>query len=180
MITNGTRTINTLNNLLATVAAKSERPLLDAEADLLQTTHLLHSAIENLSASFENIHCILNQHQSTMAQKIAEGVTGEDALLLFMSAKKLIDAEIMRVVAGLQFQDMTNQLLMHTITHLHELKSLMEMLAVNSESLSVDTSDEEIHQFFTEKHADISARTPRVVKKAVKQRDMLPGDVELF
>jgi len=179
-MTKRSQEIEKMSSLLSTVAVQSERHVIEAEADLWQTTFLLNTAIENLGASFETIHHAVAKQQQVLDHLISSnGVTAGDVLDISLVKRQMAE-EVKQMMTNLQFQDMTSQLISRAINHVVELKSLMVLLAASSKRTELNNSDQSIHDLFNEMHADISAKLPAIAEKSVKQRNMSPGEIELF
>jgi len=172
--------IEKMSSLLSTVAAQSERHLIEAEADLRQTTFLLNTAIENLGASFETIHQVVAKQQHVLDYLISCDSVTEGVVLDISLAKQKMSEEINQMMTDLQFQDMTSQLINRAINHLVELKSLMVLLAASSKRTEFNSTDQSIQELFNEMHADICAKLPAISDKSVNQLSMSPGEISLF
>lgn len=171
-----------IKKLLSNLSEHSCRHLDEVQTDLAQTSYLLSEAIEKLSASFMAMHeAICLQQEKIDAVLSAHPVDAHvcDAL---RASQAQIDLHINSAVTGLQFQDMTNQLLSRTsqrVTGLHDV-----LISVGAQSgLVAQARTEDVFDGLVQVHASLehqSIQLENALWKAVCQTHMESGDIELF
>lgn len=175
--------MNELRALLAAVSQHGDRHLIEIESDLQQTTFLLSEAIEKLSLSFMAIHSQLVEQQNTIEQLHIEGelsINAKEALSVF---EKNIGNHVSNVVTGMQFQDMTNQLLERTIKRVNGLKELLQELASHEHPASAEDEHEEILNFLAGVNQRLNNGSQYLsgnLRKSVRQSNLNTGDIDLF
>ena len=172
-----------LQHLLAALSRQGEVHLKEIKTDLNQTGYLLAQAIEKLGTSFMGIHqALVRQH--ALIDTLRDGAVltpalrGELAQLQQQAA-----THVNAAVTGLQFQDMTSQLIGRVAGHAGALSDVLESVSVQatglpcgSDAASVQTLLEALNRTLDEK-----GETQReVVRKTVAQTHMESGDIELF
>ena len=175
--------VEELRELLAVVSRHGDWHLLEIETDLQQTTFLLDEAIEKLSNSFMTVHAQLMEQQSAIQLLTAAGNMPKEALVQLQVFKDNIGQEVDKVVTGMQFQDMTNQLLQRTINRVHGLKMLLQELSSHQFPMSADAEKEEIRQFIRQLNQNFDQGSQHLtgsLRKSVSQQDMAAGEIDLF
>ena len=172
-----------VKRLLTSLSDHGNQHLTEVETDLVQTTYLLSEAIEKLGASFMKIHESISAQQEVLSQlQGGTQMTPEiEARLQALQAE--IAQNINAAVTGLQFQDMTSQLIGRTVRRIAGLRDVLT--AVNSSS-AVMVPETEADDMVTMLHdinralEDQSNKLESVLWKAVSQTHMESGDIELF
>ncbi|HEY0905936.1 MAG TPA: chemotaxis protein [Methylophilus sp.] len=175
--------IEELRALLAAVSAHGDRHLLEIETDLQQTGFLLDEAIEKLSASFMQVYSELSQQQAAIGLLAEAGRLQPEEMQQLQVYQDRIGDEINKVVTGMQFQDMTNQLLQRTIRRVNGLKDLLQELSSHQFPMSARDEHSEIRQFIRHLNAHFDQSSQHLsghLRKAVHQQDMATGDIDLF
>lgn len=178
--------------LMEGVSLHGNRHLLEAEADITQTSLLLNEAIEKLSASFLYIYSTINEQQQMLEKVVTEAHIPSEQLDKFMVYRDKIGDEINMVVTEMQFQDLTSQLLARTIKRLHGLRGVLSSLA-GGDTQSDQTSAEVSHQEDVNHDAvranlhlastNLSHRSSELqagMIKQVNQQHLGCGEIELF
>lgn len=172
-----------LRSLLAAVSDHGKQHLIEVEADLIQTTFLLSEAIEKLGASFMAVHqAVTTQQEEIDALLIATNGSQEINQKITQYREKIAD-EVNAAVTGLQFQDMTSQLINRTIKRVNGLRDSLIALAAHGEEMDAEHEHEEIARLLGEMSVGLSARSDQMVgalRKSVAQKDMDSGEIELF
>lgn len=172
--------INELRALLAAVSSHGDRHLLEVESDLQQTAFLLNEAIEKLGTGFMRVHdLIVKQHTLLMTS----GQMDEAMQFAVNEYKEKIGDEVNAVVTGMQFQDMTNQLLHRTIERVNGLKALLQELAEHGYDMDAQREHDDIAKFLVNINEMLHAGSHALagnLRKAVGQKDMATGDIDLF
>lgn len=175
--------IEELRQLLAAVSRHGDWHLLEIETDLQQTTFLLNEAIEKLSASFMAVHAHLLEQQSALRLLADAGKLQPEELAQLQVFQENIDQEINKVVTGMQFQDMTNQLLQRTINRVNGLKMLLQELSSHQFPMAAEDELEEIRRFITQLNQNFDQGSEHLtgnLRKSVNQQNLSTGDIELF
>jgi len=175
--------INELRTLLAAVSQHGEQHLLEVEADLQQTTFLLDEAIGKLSTSFLKVHELIEKQQKLIEGEVKAGHFGQEKLDVLEVYKDKIGAEVNAVVTGLQFQDMTTQLIGRTIKRVNGLKELLQELAEHGNEMDPVQEHDDIAKFLGTVNQTLHASSHALsgnIKKSVAQKDMASGDIDLF
>lgn len=170
--------------LLAGVSSNVDSHLKEIESDLNQTSALLAEAIGKLTANFLAVHASIAQYRETCnALDDSSGhfasVPDERAVTLRQEIDKQIDA----IVTGLQFQDMTEQLLDRTKRRVHGVRKVMETLEMESVGLAAQTPVDDgtsaidrLDTLFRQQNDALEGS----LRRAVMQTRMDSGDIDLF
>ncbi|HSH71418.1 MAG TPA: chemotaxis protein [Methylophilaceae bacterium] len=175
--------ITELRSLLAAVSDHGKQHLVEVEADLLQTTFLLSEAIEKLGTSFMAVHDAVTQQQQTLDALMAEHKFEKEETVQLEAFKQKIGEEVNAAVTGLQFQDLTSQLIARTIKRVNGLKDLLEELASHSDEMDPENEHKEIAQFLDAMSHSLNAGSHALsggLRRSVNQQDMGSGEIELF
>lgn len=129
--------------------------LQEIERDLAQMDALLDAAIRKLLESFMAIHRDVASQQQTLQTFAAEHAGLEACAARLDALRGDIERNVGEAIAGLQFQDMTSQLIRRMREHLASVRGMLDGA----------TDAQAVH-----------ARQPR----AVKQHHLDCGDIELF
>lgn len=169
--------------LLGGVSEHGDRHLVELEQDLVQMNALLDEAINKLVASFMALNQAVERQQATF-DSLADKAPSPETAARLDALRAEIAGHIGAAVTGLQFQDMTSQLVGRMTRHLEGLRAVFGALEVcpidapdgnhNGEAaLAVlnDISDSVMARF---------AELEGVARSTVNQRHMDSGDIELF
>ncbi len=175
--------------LLLDIASGGGRQLTEVETDLVQTNHLLNEAIEKLSNSFMDLHKVVAQQQATIQAIIAqETKASPDQLEALQESQRLIDTHVNAAVTGLQFQDMTSQLIERTVKRVIGLRDVFGFLSASSfdvapESKVRENNLREMHALLQDINQTMEDRLVNLENslwKTVRQTHMTSGDIDLF
>lgn len=175
--------IEELRELLAAVSTHGDRHLLEIETDLQQTAFLLNEAIEKLSTSFMSVYANLTDQQIALQQLNEAGKLQVEELEQLQVFQDNIGTEVNKVVTGMQFQDMTNQLLQRTINRVNGLKALLQELSSHQFPMAAEDEHEEIRNFITRINHQFDVGSQHLIghlRKSVSQQDLATGDIDLF
>lgn len=175
--------ITELRSLLAAVSDHGKRHLVEVEADLQQTTFLLSEAIEKLGASFMAVHEAVTKQQQALDALMQQHHFDVEETKQLDAFKQKIGHEVNAAVTGLQFQDMTSQLIARTIKRVSGLKDLLEELATHGDEIEPDHEHEEIARFLEQVSHSLHTGSHALsggLRRSVNQQDMASGDIELF
>jgi hypothetical protein len=171
-----------VRQLLSGVSIHGDWHLGEIERDLVQMAVLLDEAIRKLGDSFMAIHSTVGQQQETLDDMLSAGGVMSDPAARFEALRGEIGLHVDAAVTGLQFQDMTSQLVGRMTRHLEGLRAVFSALDVcpidgadggSEAALAVvnDISDSVMARF---------AELEGVARSTVAQRRMDSGDIELF
>lgn len=172
-----------VRHLLTNLSEHGTQHLTEIETDLMQTSLLLSEAIEKLGASFMSIHSAVSTQQQVMESLIA-GITVTPELAEQLKARQSeIDRHINAAVTGLQFQDMTGQLIGRTVKRVAGLRDVLGDVGAGSAGMAkVHDLEKMIHSIeeISRTLQEQSAKLESALWKAVCQTHMESGDIELF
>jgi hypothetical protein len=172
-----------LRSLLGAVSDHGKQHLVEVEADLLQTTFLLSEAIEKLGSSFMAMHQAVTEQQQLLTTLMAGHHFDKAESEKLEAFKKKIGDEVNAAVTGLQFQDLTSQLLNRTIKRVNGLKDLLHELGNHSSAIDPEHEHEEIAKFLDQMSHSLHEGSRALsggLRRAVDQNDMATGEIELF
>jgi len=175
--------ITELRKLLAAVSDHGKQHLVEVEADLLQTTYLLSEAIEKLSVSFMAVHEAVTEQQQVLDALMAKHHLGKADTRKLEGFREKIGEEVNAAVTGLQFQDLTSQLITRTIKRVNGLKDLLQELANHSDEIEPSHEYEAITKFLEEISHSLNVGSHALsggLRRSVNQQDMVTGEIELF
>ncbi|HYD59671.1 MAG TPA: chemotaxis protein [Noviherbaspirillum sp.] len=172
-----------LRRLLSGLSDHGTLHLTEIETDLVQTTFLLGEAIEKLGTSFMAIHESVCAQQRLADELLASATASPE----FRDRMNTVQAEITKnvnaAVTGLQFQDMTSQLVGRTIRRVNGLRDVLASLGSGSSGLTPEIGAEEmvvLLESLNKLIEDQSTKLESGLWKAVHQTHMESGDIELF
>ncbi len=172
-----------LRSLLAAVSDHGKQHLVEVEADLLQTTFLLSEAIEKLSASFMAVHEAVTKQQQVLDTLMVEHSFEKEEARQLSAFKQQIGEEVNAAVTGLQFQDLTSQLISRTIKRVNGLKDLLQELATHGDEIAPEHEHDEIAKFLENMSHSLHTGSHALsggLRRSVGQQDMATGEIELF
>jgi len=172
-----------LRQLLTTVSDHGAQHLLEVEADLNQTAYLLSGAIEKLGNSFMEIHKAVTDQEQEIDAILEQIDIPENAYQKLLVLRQRIATEVDTAVTGMQFQDMTSQLINRVIKRVDGLRASLKTLADHGEDMDPKHEHEEIVKLLEEMSASLHQRNDALkggLIKSVGQQDMNSGEVELF
>lgn len=167
--------------LLSGVSTHGDQHLAEVEQDLVHMDVLLDEAIKKLCASFMAIHQAVAMQQDALNDMLSGGMSSAD----YAERIKTIHGEIKRHVGaamtGLQFQDMTSQLIRRMALHLAGLRDVFGALDANG--TAPESSDAALQTMLSHISNRVGAHFSELeggVRSTVTQRHMESGDIELF
>ena len=175
--------ITELRSLLAAVSDHGKQHLVEVEADLLQTTFLLSEAIEKLGASFMAVHDVVIEQQQVINALMEQHQFDPIEIKKLEAFKQKIGNEVNAAVTGLQFQDLTSQLITRTIKRVNGLKNLLHELETHGNEIDPSHEHAAIAKFLEEISHSLHAGSNALsggLRRSVDQHDMVTGDIELF
>ncbi|QAU34319.1 chemotaxis protein [Janthinobacterium sp. 17J80-10] len=172
-----------VKGLLEVVADHGNQNLTEVETDLLQTTFLLGEAIEKLSSSFMAIHETVRAQQDLVDALLSNGVPPSGSAEKLKDLQGEIGRHVNAAVTGLQFQDMTTQLIGRTVRRVTGLREVLDVLEGGSAAILADASAENIAEVLHNLNAVVESQAKKLESllwKPVHQTHMESGDIELF
>jgi hypothetical protein len=169
-------------NLLSGVSTHGDQHLAEVERDLVQMDGLLDEAIKKLCASFMAIHEALTQEQEALNSMLKDGLSASEFAARVESIHGEINRHVGAAVTGLQFQDMTSQLIGRMVQHLTGLRDVFGELDSNAPVLP-ESSNEDLLERLNDISERVGARCSAHaggVRSSVNQRHMESGDIDLF
>ncbi len=175
-----------LKRLLLDTASGGSRQLTEVESDLVQTNILLGEAIGKLGTSFMELHRSV-QAQQTILEDLMNGSGTFDAESIerLKGTQAQVSHHVNAAVTGLQFQDMTSQLLERIVRRVIGLREALGVLSANSFEIVPEQgqTDAELEELLTSTVLAMEERLTVLdngLWKAVRQTRMESGDIELF
>jgi len=172
-----------VKQLLSSLSEHSAQHLTETETDLVQTGILLGEAIEKLSVSFMAIHEAIVAQQQTV-ELLLSGVQPTPEITEQLKARQdEIGLHVNAAVTGLQFQDMTNQLISRAVRRVTGLRDVIEGVGEGGTDVSPEDDAERLHMTLDNINKVLEAQSLKLESelwKAVCQTHMESGDIELF
>ncbi len=168
--------------LLSDVSVHGDQHLAEVERDLVQMDVLLDEAIKKLCASFMAIHQAVDRQQEALSGLLADGGSGSEQAARVAALRAEIAEHVGAAVTGLQFQDMTSQLIGRMVQHLAGLRDVFGALDANGAVLP-ESGNEALLAMLGDISDRVGARCSELagsVRSTVNQRHMNSGDIELF
>lgn len=167
-----------LQQLLTAIAINGSQHVQEIELDLAQTNSLLDEAIRKLGNSFLAIHEGLATQRALMSD-LMDGQSTEQLLTLQAAINQHINAAI----TGLQFQDMTSQLITKMTKHIAELQDVFAVIDRPERQIPAQAEDAAILIILDNMNAELARQKlvfDDVSRKIVTQQHLESGDIELF
>jgi len=164
--------------LLSGVSVHGDQHLAEVERDLVQMDVLLDEAIKKLCASFMAIHHAVDRQQEALNGLLAGSMPASEYAARFEALRGEIGQHVSAAVTGLQFQDMTSQLIGRMVQHLASLRDVFGALDTNGAALP-ESGNEALLALLNDIGDRVGARCSGV-RSTVNQRHMESGDIELF
>lgn len=172
-----------MERLITELSDLGSRHLNEAETDLGQTGILLEEAIAKLSSAFMQLHEAVRAQQEQVEHMLA-AVPDESA-----DKQKLralcddIGNHVNEAITGLQFQDLTGQLIARTSTRLSGLREMLSEVNEMVGAIPEDGHEATATPALRAVSASLSVRSTaleELLRKSVLQHHMESGDIELF
>ena len=172
-----------LQRLLSQVSEHGSQHLFGAEADLEQTLHLLEQAIKTLSSGFISINQLVQEQQQLVADKLQQSGVDASQCADLVAVQENINQQINTVITGLQFQDLTSQLIMRSIRRISGLRDLLTTMASDGCAKCTVEQYDTAEQMLENMHNSLSLKSGALkegLSQEVNQIHMLSGEVEMF
>lgn len=169
--------------LLSGVADHGIRHLTEVETDIRQTELLLTEAIDKLVGNFMAIHAAVCAQQETVDLLIAGGTPSAENAARLAAMPAEIGSHVNAAVTSMQFQDMTSQLLDRTLKRVTGLRDFMSTLGTHGAEMLPESDNEEIVAMLGKISMALAIQSLELrslLRKAVSQRHLESGDVDLF
>jgi len=172
-----------VKRLLTSLSDHGNQHLTEVETDLVQTTYLLSEAIDKLGASFMAIHDGISA-QKELVDLLLDGTAATpESQERIKALQDEVARHVNAAVTGLQFQDMTSQLIGRTVRRIAGLRDVLGAVGASSAGMASECKQEETAAALSEISKALeeqSAKLESVLWKAVSQTHMESGDIELF
>jgi hypothetical protein len=172
-----------VKGLLSNLSGHGTQHLTEVETDLVQTSFLLAQAIEKLGASFMSIHQAVEAQQGAIDLLLSGAPLTPEIADRLKARREEIGQHVNAAVTGLQFQDMTSQLIGRTVKRVIGLRELLDGVGSGSSGLPAEANLEEMVSTLDSLNAVLeeqSVKLESALWKAVCQTHMESGDIELF
>ena len=169
--------------LLTGVSVHGDQHLAEVERDLVQMDVLLSEAIKKLCTSFMAIHHAIDLQQETLKGMLSAEKTASEQAARLEALREEIGQHVGAAVTGLQFQDMTSQLIGRMVQHLAGLRDVFGALGTNGSADLPESGSDEMLAMLSHISDRVGARCTELagtVRSTVNQRHMESGDIELF
>jgi len=167
-----------LQQLLTAISIHGNQHVLEIECDLAQTNNLLDEAIRKLGNSFLAIHQGLSSYQN-LASDLLDRQSAEQLARLQTEINQHINAAI----TGLQFQDMTSQLITKMSKHIAELHDVFAVMDRPDRLIPAVADNAAILATLNTMNADLERQKlvfDDVSRKPVTQQHLECGEIVLF
>lgn len=171
-----------VRHLLSNLSDHGTQHLTEVETDLSQTSILLAEAITKLGASFMAIHEAVNAQQEAIDLLLSGAAMTPELAGKLKARQDEIGRHVNAAVTGLQFQDMTSQLIGRTVQRVSGLREVLGGVGSGCSSIPESSAEDivttlkDINKVLEEQ----SVKLESALWKAVCQTHMESGDVELF
>ncbi|MHB1093207.1 chemotaxis protein [Thiobacillus sp.] len=169
--------------LLADVSVHGDQHLAEVERDLVQMDALLNEAIKKLCVSFMAIHHAIDLQHETLKNMLPDGIPESEQAARLDTLREEIGRHVGAAVTGLQFQDMTSQLIGRMVEHLAGLRDVFGVLGTNGPADLPESGSEEMLAMLNHISDRVGARCTELAgpaRSTVNQRHMESGEIELF
>lgn len=169
-------------HLLAGVSTHGGLQLAEVERDLAQMDGLLEEAIKKLCASFMAIHEAVEQQRDALDSLFTAAATTTEHAARIETIQSEINRHVGAAITGLQFQDMTSQLIGRMVKHLTGLRGVFGELDAG-EPVSAESTYEDLVEKLNQISNRVGARCleeTEQIRSSVSQRHMESGDIDLF
>jgi len=172
-----------VKRLLSGVSDHGKQHLLEVETDLVQTAFLLGEAVEKLGSSFFALHAAVSAQQKEVELLLADYANDDPKMAHLRMLQNEIAQHTNEAVTGLQFQDLTSQLLARTVQRIIGLRNVLSELAIEGDVVPTEGQEEDIVVMLNDINKNLdkqSSELKDLLRKAVHQKDMDSGDIEMF
>lgn len=172
-----------VKRLLSGVSDHGKKHLTEVETDLIQTGLLLEEAIEKLSFNFMAIHEAVSAQQDTIGLLLSGGTPAPEDKAKLEALHAQVGGYVNAAITSMQFQDMTSQLLDRTLKRVTGLREFLGTLGAHGAEMLPESDNEEIVDLLGKVSMALAIQSLElrsVLRKAVSQKHLESGDIELF
>jgi hypothetical protein len=172
-----------VKRLLSGVSDHGRRHLSEVETDLLQTELLLEEAVDKLTHSFMAIHSAVGARQDAINRLLAGAAPSAQDCAQLSGMSGEIGQHVNTAITSMQFQDMTSQLIERTLKRVTGLREFLGTLGAHGDDILPESGSEEIVDRLGKVSMALAIQSLElrsVLRKAVNQRHLESGDIELF
>ncbi|MGO4376915.1 chemotaxis protein [Pseudoduganella sp. RAF53_2] len=172
-----------VKRLLSGVSDHGKRHLTEVETDLLQTNLLLEEAIDKLTRNFMAIHDAVNAQQTTIQMLLDGGNPTPEQKEKLQAMNEQVSSYVNAAITSMQFQDMTSQLIDRTLKRVTGLREFLGTLGTHGAEVMPDSGSDEIVDLLGKVSMALAIQSLElrsVLRKAVSQKHLESGDIELF
>jgi len=171
-------------HLLAGMSLHGDQHLAEVERDLVQMDVLLNEAVKKLCTSFMAIHQAIDLQQEALRSLLPGGMPEPGQAARLDALRGEIGRHVGAAVTGLQFQDMTSQLIGRMVQHLAGLRDVFGVLGTSEPADLPESGSDEMLAMLNRLSDQIGARGDEragaTARSTVNQRHMESGGIELF
>jgi vacuolar-type H+-ATPase subunit I/STV1 len=172
-----------VKRLLSGVSDHGRRHLTEVETDLIQTNLLLEEAIEKLSRNFMAIHETVSAQQAAINMLLAGDTPSAEQKEQLGALSAQVGEYVNAAVTSMQFQDMTSQLIDRTLKRVTGLREFLGTLGAHGAEMVPESDNDEIVELLGKVSMALAIQSLElrsVLRKAVSQKHLESGDIELF
>lgn len=172
-----------VKRLLGGVSEHGKRHLNEVETDLVQTELLLEEAVDKLTRSFMAIHNAVGARQDGIDLLLAGGTPSADEMARIKGMSGEVGHHVNSAITGMQFQDMTSQLLDRALKRVTGLRAFLGTLGTHGAGIRPECDNEELGELLGQVSMALAIQSLElrsVLRKAVSQQHLESGDIELF
>ncbi|WEF33774.1 chemotaxis protein [Pseudoduganella chitinolytica] len=172
-----------VKRMLSGVSDHGKQHLSEVETDLLQTNLLLEEAIEKLSRNFMAIHDAVNAQQTTIRLLLDGGTPSAEDRAKLEAMNEQVSTYVNAAITSMQFQDMTSQLIDRTLKRVTGLREFLATLGTYGAEMDPESDNEAIVDLLGKVSMALAIQSLElrsVLRKAVSQKHLESGDIELF
>ncbi|MDL2354793.1 MAG: chemotaxis protein [Pseudomonadota bacterium] len=172
-----------VKRLLSGVSDHGKKHLTEVEIDLVQTGSLLEEAVDKLTRSFMAIHQAVGERQDGINLLLAGGIPSDEEIARMKGMAGEIGLHVNSAITSMQFQDMTSQLIDRTLKRVTGLRAFLGTLGAHGEDIVAEAGSEEVVELLGKVSMALAIQSLElrsVLRKAVNQKHLESGDIELF
>jgi hypothetical protein len=172
-----------VKRMLSGVSDHGKKHLSEVETDLLQTNLLLEEAIEKLSRNFMAIHDAVSAQQTTIRLLLDGGTPSAEDKAKLEAMNEQVSTYVNAAITSMQFQDMTSQLIDRTLKRVTGLREFLATLGTYGAEMDPESDNDAIVDLLGKVSMSLAIQSLElrsVLRKAVSQKHLESGDIELF
>jgi hypothetical protein len=172
-----------VKRLLSAISERGAEHLTEIESDLAQTNVLLSEAIEKLGASFISMHAAIEAQRELIGLALSGATAPPDIAERLKSRQQEIALHVNAAITGLQFHDMTNQLIGRALCRVDGLRNAFGVIGSSVAGIPDESNPEKVDAVLAGINSVLDEQNSKLasaLRKAVCQTHMESGDIELF